>query len=203
MANGKVDRTKLRDRAPPLLRGATGDRPKTETEALLARIWAEALDLDSVGRLEDFFEFGGNSLIATVIAARLHDSQRIDLDFGAFVEHPVLKDLAALVDELQPSSTPPPLARSERNEPAPRSKVQQYYWRRSVQPGGPAGLVLAAAGRMEGPLDIDVLRRSLSDIVARHEILRTCFVVRQGTDSPNSIGSASKCSVFATHRSDR
>ena len=176
-ANGKVDRSELRRRAPPLLRDSTIEPPKTEIEALLVRIWGDALDLDSVGRLDDFFELGGDSLIATVIAAHLQNAKQVDLDFGAFVEHPVLKDLAKLVDGKRPTSTAGPLPRSERNEPAPLSYVQEYYWRRSIQAGGSNGLVLAAAGRIEGPLDVDVLRRSLGDIVARHEILRTCFRV--------------------------
>ena len=55
----------------------------------------------ALGRL---FRTRGDLLIGTVIAARLHETKRVDLDFGAFVDHPVLKDLAAFVDETRPRS---------------------------------------------------------------------------------------------------
>src|SRR5262249_31613838 len=69
-ANGKIDRTALRNRAPMLARDTLGGRPETETEILMARIWSEAFETDGVGRFDDFFELGGDSLIGTVIAAR-------------------------------------------------------------------------------------------------------------------------------------
>ncbi len=181
-ANGKVDRTQLRERARPLLRDATSGLPATETEALMVRIWAEALDLDGVGRMEDFFELGGNSLVATVIAARLHDMMRVDLDFGAFVEFAILKDFAAFVDQTRPNPHALSFSCLKLNEPAPLSVVQEYYWRRSLDPTRSLGLTLAAAGRIEGLLDINVLRQSLNDVAARHDILRTRFEPGQRPD---------------------
>ena len=181
-ANGKVDRTQLRERALPLLRNATSSLPATETEALMVRIWADALDLDGVGRMDDFFELGGDSLVATVIAAQLHDMMRVDLDFGTFVEFPILKDFAAFVDETRPNSNALSLSCLKLNEPAPLSVVQEYYWRRSLDPTRSIGLTRAAAGRIEGPLDINVLRQSLNDVAARHDILRTRFEAGQRPD---------------------
>jgi amino acid adenylation domain-containing protein len=180
-ANGKVDRTQLRERARPLLRDASS-LPATETEALMVGIWAEALDLDGVGRMEDFFELGGDSLVATVIAARLHDMMRVDLDFGAFVEFPILKDFAAFVNETRPNPNVLSLSPLKPNEPAPLSLVQEYYWRRSLDPNRSIGLTLAAAGRIEGALDINVLRQSLNDVAARQDILRTRFEAGQRPD---------------------
>jgi amino acid adenylation domain-containing protein len=181
-ADGKVDRAQLRKRARLLLRDPISSLPATETEAVLVRIWAEALDLDGVGRMEDFFELGGDSLVATVITARLHDMMRVDLDFGAFVKFPILKDFAAFVDETRPNPNALPLSCLKPNEPSPLSAVQEYYWRRSLDPTRSIGLTQAAAGRIEGPLDINVLRQSLNDVAARHDILRTRFEAGQRPD---------------------
>jgi amino acid adenylation domain-containing protein len=182
LANGEVDRTQLRERARSLLLDGTSSLPATETEALMVRIWAEALDLDGVGRMEDFFELGGDSLVATVIAAQLHDMMRVDLDFGAFIEFPILKDFAAFVDETRPNANALSLSCLKPNERAPLSVVQEYYWRRSLDPIRSIGLTRAAAGRIEGPLDINVLRQSINDIAARHDILRTRFEAGQRPD---------------------
>jgi acyl transferase domain-containing protein/acyl carrier protein len=51
--------------------------PRTETETVIASLWAEALGLESVGVLDRFFELGGNSIIGVDIVARIR--QRFDL----------------------------------------------------------------------------------------------------------------------------
>ena len=107
---------------------------------------------------------------------------RVDLDFGAFVEFPILKDFAAFVDETRPNRNALPVSCLNPNEPAPLSVVQEYYWRRSLDPTRSSGLTMAAAWRIEGPLDINVLRQSLNDVATRHDILRTRFEAGQRPD---------------------
>ena len=124
-ANGKIDRAALRDRVPALTHELTGEPPETDTEVLMTRIWTEAFDLDGIGRSDDFFKLRGDLLIGTVIAARLHEVKRVDLDFGAFVDHPVLKDLAAFVDETRsvPVDDDFPRVRANQAGPAPVSMI--------------------------------------------------------------------------------
>ncbi|NMG36149.1 amino acid adenylation domain-containing protein [Azoarcus sp. TTM-91] len=60
-ANGKVDRRAL---PPPAFGGGAGlETPQGEVEAMLARIWAEALGVSAVGRHDNFFDLGGHSLL--------------------------------------------------------------------------------------------------------------------------------------------
>ena len=110
-----------------------------------------------------------------MIAARLHEAKRVDLDFGAFVEHPILKDLAAFVDTRRPGSVRDdfPRARANRARPAPLSVIQSRHWKKAPS----SRYTNAACWRIDGPLDIDVLRLSLNAVVARHEILRTRYDV--------------------------
>ncbi len=172
-ANGKIDRAVLRDRVSAMGRESAGGAPQTDTESLMARIWGEAFDLDGIGRSDDFFELGGNSLIGTVIAARLHEARRVDLGFGAFVDHSVLKDLATFVDEIRSTQVEDdlPRARAKRNRSAPLSMIQSRHWERTPT----SRHTHAACWNIEGPLDIDILKSSLNAVVARHEILRTRF----------------------------
>src|SRR5262249_1189792 len=106
----------------------------------------------------------------------------VDLHFGAFVEFPILKDFAGFVDKTRPNPNALALSCLKPEEPAPLSVVQEYYWRRSLGPNHSIGLIQAAAGRIEGLLDINVLRQSLNDVVARHDILRTRFETGQRLD---------------------
>ena len=69
--NGKLDRAAL----PAPERGVSASTgyvpPRTETEAALARVWAEVLGLDRVSVEDDFFDLGGHSMLATQVVARL------------------------------------------------------------------------------------------------------------------------------------
>jgi amino acid adenylation domain-containing protein len=63
--NGKLDRLAL---PAPDLNGPEALRdfvaPRTPMEQLVARIWAEVLEVERVGAHDDFFELGGHSLMA-------------------------------------------------------------------------------------------------------------------------------------------
>lgn len=181
-ANGKVDRKQLRDHTLPTL-GATHDPPVSDVEVQLAGIWQEAFDLDGIGRRDDFFELGGDSLIATVIAARLYAAVGITFDFATFVDHPVLKDQAAFAERLRPTASEaraPPLVPVERRGDVPLAASQVPYWRDSRVPRHAQRHTRSAGGWLEGPLDVACLRQSLNDVVARHEMLRTRFVLVDG-----------------------
>ena len=98
-ANGKINRYRLQELIPAPRPGAA-EPPATETEALLVQLWKEAFDLEGIGRLDDFFDLGGDLLIGTVIAAGVHAANGARVSFRSFVQFPVLKDLAAVVDDL-------------------------------------------------------------------------------------------------------
>jgi amino acid adenylation domain-containing protein len=92
--NGKVDRAAL----PPPSPGRRRRRSKasmTDIEELLARLWCDALDVDEVGRRDDFIALGGHSLSAAVIANRLRSLLGVEASMRAFFDHPTLAALAA------------------------------------------------------------------------------------------------------------
>jgi amino acid adenylation domain-containing protein len=65
--NGKLDRRALPEPAPMAAR-VEYVAPRTETERVLAGIWAEVLEVDRVGIADDFFELGGDSVRSLRIA---------------------------------------------------------------------------------------------------------------------------------------
>ena len=72
--NGKTDRNAL-----PSVEGQrpsledTYQAPRTPTEQTIADVWAEVLQIEKVGILDNFFDLGGHSLQATRVIARLRD----------------------------------------------------------------------------------------------------------------------------------
>jgi acyl carrier protein len=73
--------------------------PRTPTEEVLARIWAEVLDIQNVGVTEDFFEVGGHSIVAVSIIARIRDTFEIELTITDLFQTLTVANLAKTVDE--------------------------------------------------------------------------------------------------------
>ena len=112
-ANSKIDRKALTALAGDAADAGRGyDGPTTATERRLASAWADLLGLnaDRIGRRDHFFDLGGTSLTAVKLAIALDRAVSIKDIAG----HPVLTDLAALIDGkserraglLQPLSDP-------------------------------------------------------------------------------------------------
>ncbi|GHE56593.1 amino acid adenylation protein [Streptomyces spiralis] len=106
-ANGKIDRKALTAlaeqaaRTEPAARaqgpgGEHGDAPRTATERRLAEAWAELLGLpaERIGRGDHFFDSGGTSLSAVKLTIALNRA----VSLKDITRHPVLADLAALLD---------------------------------------------------------------------------------------------------------
>jgi acyl carrier protein len=80
--------------------------PEGETERRLARLRRAVLDVETVGRADDFFAMGGHSLAASRLTAALRDDLQVELPLQQIYEHPVLADLAAAIDRLAGGGEP-------------------------------------------------------------------------------------------------
>jgi hypothetical protein len=77
------------------------NRPRNQTEEVLANIWAEVLGLDFVGIHDDFFELGGYSFLATQIVSRAQDAFRVELSLCSLFENPTIAGLASVIAQNQ------------------------------------------------------------------------------------------------------
>src|SRR5262245_30569233 len=125
-SNGKIDRERLRQLISNRNMDAA-DPPRTMTEELLAKLWSEAFELPGVNRNNDFFDLGGDSLIAALVAARIHSALGVELNLGMIADHPKLTDLTGIIDKLRPegAENTPPLVRAPCDKPAPLSFWQE------------------------------------------------------------------------------
>jgi aryl carrier-like protein len=92
--NGKVDRRALAgtDRVTAAGRAEIA-LPRTETEKVMAGIWAEVLGVDEVGVDENFFDLGGNSLLLLAVVTRAR-ARGFDLEHLTIFRHPTVRSLA-------------------------------------------------------------------------------------------------------------
>ena len=66
---------------------------------MLAKLWGDVLGLERIGVHANFFEQGGDSLLATKLAFQVRKVFEIELPLTALFRHPTVADLAPLVDE--------------------------------------------------------------------------------------------------------
>jgi phthiocerol/phenolphthiocerol synthesis type-I polyketide synthase E len=74
--------------------------PRNENEQAIANIWQEVLGLAQVGREDNFFDLGGDSLISLKLIARLRETFSLDLPLRIILENPTIAQLAVSIDLL-------------------------------------------------------------------------------------------------------
>lgn len=119
--NGKVNRQALP--APEtvgLAQAATCVAPRNSIEEILAEIWCEVLRLEQVGIYEDFFELGGDSLLAARLFHKIERRFGKKLPLVTLFEAPMIAQIADILSQedwsaswsslvaIQPSGTNPP-----------------------------------------------------------------------------------------------
>ena len=98
-ANGKVDRRALGAMKATALAFREYQAPQGDEEQALAEIWRELLRAERVGRDDDFFELGGNSLLVLRLVMRIRGRYEVKLALPQIFAQPTLTGLAALVAE--------------------------------------------------------------------------------------------------------
>ena len=177
--NGKVDRRALpapeQNRAMLRIDYAA---PRTAIEEILVNIWSEVLGVAQVGIHDNFFELGGHSLLATQVISRVRQAFSIELALRALFEAPEVAKLAIEVESamrVEGGVVAPPLQAVNRGGDLPLSFAQQRLWFIEQLEPGSATYNIATAVRLVGGLDAGALERALSEVVRRHESLRTTF----------------------------
>ncbi|MFF3671273.1 amino acid adenylation domain-containing protein [Microtetraspora malaysiensis] len=172
-ASGKVDRTALP--APTRQDGAdTGyTAPRTHEERVIARLWAEVLDLDRVGVTDDFFALGGNSLLVFRLVPRIRAALGVDLPVRAIFRARTVEALAASLSPRDHESWRNVIAPLPPGVNAPLSFTQRRFWFLHVHDPGSAEYNVPFGYRLRGAFDPVALRTALGELISRHEPLRT------------------------------
>ncbi|MFE3542442.1 amino acid adenylation domain-containing protein [Nocardia sp. NPDC059177] len=172
-ANGKLDRAALP--APEFTAAAVFRAPSTPIQLSIAEVFATLLGIPEIGLDDNFFDRGGNSLLATRAIARIDQALGADLVVRDLFESPTVATLASRVRPGALAAPRPPLIPAQERGIIPLSPAQQRMWLLNrIDPDSPAyniPLVL----RLRGALDTSALRYAVADVLERHEALRTRF----------------------------
>ncbi|TYP15978.1 non-ribosomal peptide synthase/polyketide synthase [Xenorhabdus doucetiae] len=178
--NGKLDRRALP--APDAKDVATRDyeEPIGETEIALAQIWQTLLGLEQVGRHDHFFELGGHSLLASQLIAQIRQNLARELSLQQLFDHPVLMNLAQTLADIAVSAQVA-IPVTDRSQLLPLSFAQQRLWfLGQIDQAASLAYHIPVILRLNGHLSHPALNHAFNQLTARHEILRTRFVLVAG-----------------------
>ncbi|MCK7622569.1 non-ribosomal peptide synthase/polyketide synthase [Streptomyces sp. RS10V-4] len=179
-AHHKTDRDALPAPGPDRAPGPGRRAPRTPAERTLAAIWSEVLGVPEPGTDDDFFDLGGDSVLAARVLARIRAALGVRLTLREVFGARTLAALAALLGEPAPAAPPAPIPRAPRDRPLPLSAAQQRLWFLDDLTAGGTEYNTGVALHLRGPLDTAALRRALDRLTARHDSLRTTFATVDG-----------------------
>ncbi|WP_345154115.1 phosphopantetheine-binding protein, partial [Micromonospora maritima] len=85
--------------AAPAAVAAAADAGDDDTAARLLRLWSEVLGVDEIGLDDDFFELGGNSLVAVQLIAQVRKVAGVKLPMRTLFDASTVRDMVANVEK--------------------------------------------------------------------------------------------------------
>ena len=157
--------------------------PNGDLEVTLTRLWSESLAIDQAGIDDDFFELGGTSLQAAMLANAVQGALKRSLGALSVFEAPTVRTMARLIGlEREPMAAPVRLvAGLGAVREGPLSAAQQRLWFLDQFNPGSVAYNEGRAIRLRGELDVPTLAKAFADLIARHEGLRTTFPMHDGS----------------------
>ena len=171
-------------------------KPRNAVEEILAGLWSSVLHKNNIGINDNFFELGGHSLLATQLVSRMRDTLEISLPIRWIFESPTVAKLAERISPVlngknineettdtesagqDIASRKIPLA--DRKEKLPLSFTQQRLWFLDQLEGPGPAYNMPGVISISGSLNTDALNFAFSEIIRRHEALRTSFSAEGG-----------------------
>lgn len=184
-ATGKLDRKAL----PDPERGSSEAnffQPRNELERKLAELWGQVLRIhaEKISVSDSFFDLGGNSLLVMTLVQLMNQAFQIELRIPDIFTHPTIGVLAELVrstsrvdeasvifGEIQPLPDA---------DTYPVSSAQKRVYVLHQIEGNHTSYNLPFVMEVEGQLNRERYRAAIRGLVARHESLRTSFLLKEG-----------------------
>jgi amino acid adenylation domain-containing protein/non-ribosomal peptide synthase protein (TIGR01720 family) len=195
--HGKVDRAALPE--PETGADLAGVRiaPRTQREEILAGIWCQVLRLPSAGIDDNFFTLGGDSIRSIEVVAQGRE-RGLAFSVDDLFRHPTVRALSREIEEREQAEQPALAPEASRpfgllpeedraavlDLAAETGDIEDAYPLTLLQ----AGMIFHAAFapdspiyhditniHFRAPIDPDVLRRALGELIERHPTLRTTF----------------------------
>lgn len=152
--------------------------PETEIEKTLSALYAEILSIRRVGRQDNFYSLGGDSISAATLLLRIYQSFSCRINIRVVMENPVVKDLSEKIESVMAIKEDPgcvietlPVAGTYA---VSRAQKRMYTVQGLLKEDDPTYLLFLTL-KTEGVFDEGRVKHALKQLFIRHESLRTSF----------------------------
>ncbi|MGB8193532.1 MAG: amino acid adenylation domain-containing protein, partial [Chitinophagaceae bacterium] len=178
-SSGKIDRVLLQQQSALAVHHAIYKAASTDTEHKLLDIWRDILSVSTVGVDDNFFELGGHSLKAMRMVSVLYKEFGVKLSIRDIFLYQTPQRLAKFID----AQSKDEYLQIEKIAPAEyhvTSSGQRSIWFAAQQEGGAQAYNMVLRYSWKKIFDINAYRQAWTQLLDRHESLRTVFVTREG-----------------------
>jgi acyl carrier protein len=124
-SSGKIDRRALPSVDSDGVNGnGAGQKPQSEIERVVAGVWQEVLDLETIGVEDNFFEIGGHSLMAVTVHRRLEEVFEKNFSMVEMFRYPTVGTLA---DYLRRNGASRPKAKGQQRGEQQKRALEQGH----------------------------------------------------------------------------
>ncbi|MGH1540699.1 MAG: amino acid adenylation domain-containing protein [Arenicella sp.] len=175
--NGKLDQSRLPN--PATVNSIESSIDITDpVEARLMHLWQQTLGHCSMTTSTNFFQLGGHSLKAMQILAAVHRDFSVRVSLRQFFAEPSIEGLAKAIRQGQHSEYEDIQPATPQADYALAHAQKRLWLMQQLQ--GERAYNMPDAIILHGEIDVEALEHAFATLIARHEILRTAFVERDG-----------------------
>jgi hypothetical protein len=170
--NGKIDRKNLPE--VPSLDGTDSKEPMSDLEEGIAKIWRDVLRVEHVGPHDNFFDLGGNSILAIKVIASMK-SINAYIDIGTFFNYPRIRDLSV---RSKSGDNLPTFKHHQINENSffKTSSTQKSIWFLDTLLKDKSVYIVPILTKIVGLISLGILEKCLKKVIDRHTPLRTVMI---------------------------
>lgn len=152
--------------------------PRNPIEIKLRNILCNILDIEieMLGINDNFLSLGGDSLKAAEYVAKIREAFSIPATIELVIQAPTIAELGEALSKMEPFEHKSSIVVTSRNTPISASFAQKRLWFLEQLNPGTSVYNISGAVRISGTLDVDFLKKSLAEVIQRHESLRTYFI---------------------------
>lgn len=177
--NGKIDNNLLISIADEQEIAKDYIRPRDEVENQLVAICKQILNINNISMNDNFFDLGGDSLKASLLISKILNVCKIKLTLNQIFDTPIIYKIADAIKKATLTSVPTTQAIKD-NKMYQASPVQKrFYVLNKIENIG-TSYNMPLVFEIEGYIRKEKIEYVLNEIIKRHEILRTSFMMKEG-----------------------
>ena len=179
--SGIMDSGQVNEKAYTAEKALSDTTPIEKNTGVILNIWKLMTGISEIGLDENFFELGGQSLLALQITTRIKEELNFTVSLKSFYENPTINKLSSIIKNDQPNQpSSSETVRTSRLTNLPLSASQKGIWIYSQFNSSNPAYNIPFTYHLTGKLNLDVFKRSIDILFNRHPVVFSVFGQKDG-----------------------